>query len=145
MGSNKDIKNAITCFLILGLVVTQVPHVEGKTCCQGSWGRTCYEGCLVLAIAALKTTATAGCAKTCGCIIISENSSCPSDYPALFMRNHSDPDSIPNAIQLCNSGCMSSVCDNMNNVHRGEVDAELCGGACASFCNQISVSESVAA
>ncbi|KAM0855499.1 hypothetical protein ACQ4PT_049726 [Festuca glaucescens] len=137
MGSNKGLKSAITCFLILGLVLAQVLHVEGKTwgktCCQGYWGRQCYEACPGA------RSLQPACANLCGCIII-RGDSCPHGYPSL--HNHFDSDT-PNAIQFCNVGCKSSVCDNMNN--ESTLDVELCGSACASFCNKISVSASVAA
>ncbi|KAM0858373.1 hypothetical protein ACQ4PT_047872 [Festuca glaucescens] len=128
----------VTCFLVLGLVLAQVLHVEGKSCCQGPWGRRCYTACCIARVSPYT------CASTCGCKIVDGNS-CPRGYPDL--HDHSDFDT-PNAIEFCNVGCRSSVCDNMINVHHGEeakVDAELCGSACACFCNKIAFGASVAA
>ncbi|XP_047078290.1 probable leaf thionin isoform X1 [Lolium rigidum] len=140
MGSNKDFRSVITCFLILGLVLAQVLHVEGKSCCRSHSGRDCYTTCSLAGASKYK------CASLCHCINVDEDGNCPGGYPHL--HNHSDSDT-PNAIKFCNVGCRLSVCDNMNIVHHhGEeanVDAELCGSVCARFCNKIAVGTSIAA
>uniref|UniRef100_A0ACD5ZFD1 Uncharacterized protein n=1 Tax=Avena sativa TaxID=4498 RepID=A0ACD5ZFD1_AVESA len=137
MGSIKGHKSLIICVLILGLVLEQV-QVEGKSCCKDTTARNCYNVCRI------PGTPRPICATSCRCKIISGNK-CPKDYPKL----HDDPDAgTPNAIEFCNMGCISSICDNMNNAYRGEereIDVELCGNACASFCNQITARASVTA
>uniref|UniRef100_A0ACD6AEK0 Uncharacterized protein n=1 Tax=Avena sativa TaxID=4498 RepID=A0ACD6AEK0_AVESA len=136
MGSIKGVRSLIMCVLILGLVLEQV-QVEGNTCCKDDIARNCYNVCLI------PGTPTFICANVCRCIITREE--CPNDYPKL----QSDPDAgTPNAIEFCNTGCISSICDNMNKAYRGEKkenDKEFCSIACGSFCNKITVSTSVAA
>uniref|UniRef100_A0ACD5YY47 Uncharacterized protein n=1 Tax=Avena sativa TaxID=4498 RepID=A0ACD5YY47_AVESA len=137
MGSIKGLKSVVICVLVLGIVLEQV-QVEGKSCCKDTMARNCYNVCRI------PGTPRPVCATTCRCKIISGNK-CPKDYPKL----HGDPDAgTPNAIEFCNMGCMSSICDNMNNAYNvedKEIDVELCGNACTSFCNQIIARASVAA
>uniref|UniRef100_A0ACD5ZDF2 Uncharacterized protein n=1 Tax=Avena sativa TaxID=4498 RepID=A0ACD5ZDF2_AVESA len=139
MASNKGLKSVIICVLVLGLVLEQV-QVEGKSCCKNNDSRVCYKLCVVI-----PGTSPRKCAAGCDCKIISGNK-CSPDYPEL--HGHSDIDT-PSAVEFCNMGCMSSICDNNTNKashgEEKEIDAELCGSVCASFCNQIAVGASVAA
>uniref|UniRef100_A0ACD5ZEC0 Uncharacterized protein n=1 Tax=Avena sativa TaxID=4498 RepID=A0ACD5ZEC0_AVESA len=138
MGSIKGLKGVIICVLILGVVLEQV-QVEGKICCMISAGQVCYELCRILG-GAPQTV----CTISCGCKDTSGNS-CSGLFPHPYAHSGADK---PNAIEFCSMGCRSSVCDNVNNVYRGEekaIDVGLCGSACNSFCNKIAVRASVAA
>ncbi|KAF8772391.1 hypothetical protein HU200_005794 [Digitaria exilis] len=103
MGS-KGLKSVIMCILILGLILEQV-QVEGKSCCKSTLGRNCYNACRLRGSEIF-------CATLCGCKIIKGNT-CPRDFPKLNLLPNSGDE--PDAVQYCNLGCTSSVCDNLNN------------------------------
>ncbi|XP_047063857.1 thionin BTH7-like [Lolium rigidum] len=116
MASNTDLRSVIICVLLLGLVLEQV-QVEGigKICCKSSRSRMCYRMCRY------DRDLPPRCASRCDCKIISGDS-CPGDFPALHRH--------------------------FEYVYNGEEKKnglELCGAACASFCDKIVVSASVAA
>jgi hypothetical protein len=135
MGS-KGLKSVIMCVLILGIIL----QVEGKSCCKSTPARNCYNICRRLGIHQLV------CAKTCGCKIIN-GTRCPPGFLKLnLLPNSGEPD----AIEYCNLGCVSSMCDTMNNAPEfvGEemkIDMERCSDACDRFCNGDSRIASVAA
>ncbi|CAL5016853.1 unnamed protein product [Urochloa decumbens] len=103
MGS-KGLMSAIMCVLILGLILEQV-QVEGKSCCKSTTARNCYNICRLKGSPPL-------CAAVCDCIIIKKDKKCPKDYPKLDLRPNDSGE--PDAIEYCNLGCTSSVCDYMN-------------------------------
>ncbi|XP_039775509.1 thionin BTH7-like [Panicum virgatum] len=130
---NKGLKSVIMCVLILGIIY----EVEGKSCCMSTLARNCYKICRL-------NFAPAICAITCDCIII-KGKICPRGYPKLNLLPNS---SEPNATEYCNLGCVSSVCDTMNNDFPGKemkIDMESCSDACDRFCNGDSRIASVAA
>ncbi|CAL5016852.1 unnamed protein product [Urochloa decumbens] len=129
MGS-KGLMSAIMCVLILGLILEQV-QVEGKSCCKSTTARNCYNICRLKGSPPL-------CAAVCDCIIIKKDKKCPKDYPKLDLRPNDSGE--PDAIEYCNLGCTSSVCDYMNTASGlvGEVmkiDMESCSDACKRFCS----------
>ncbi|CAL5016854.1 unnamed protein product [Urochloa decumbens] len=127
MGS-KGLMSAIMCVLILGLILEQV-QVEGKSCCKSTTARNCYNICRLKGSPPL-------CAAVCDCIIIKKDKKCPKDYPKLDLRPNDSGE--PDAIEYCNLGCTSSVCDYMNTGLVGEVmkiDMESCSDACKRFCS----------
>ncbi|XP_044955116.1 leaf-specific thionin DB4-like [Hordeum vulgare subsp. vulgare] len=137
MAPSKSIKSVVICVLILGLVLEQV-QVEGKSCCKTTFARNCYNTCRFAG------GSRPVCAGACGCKIIS-GSKCPSDYPKLNLLPESGE---PDVTQYCTIGCRNSVCDNVDNVFRGQkmkFDMGLCSNACARFCNDGAVIQSVEA
>ncbi|CAL5067937.1 unnamed protein product [Urochloa decumbens] len=127
MGS-KGLMSAIMCVLILGLILEQV-QVEGKSCCKSDTARNCYNICRLKGSPEL-------CAAVCDCKIIKKGKKCPSDFPKLDLRPNDSGE--PDAIEYCNLGCTSSLCDYMNNGLVGEVmkiDMESCSDACNRFCS----------
>uniref|UniRef100_A0A8I6XX08 Acidic protein n=1 Tax=Hordeum vulgare subsp. vulgare TaxID=112509 RepID=A0A8I6XX08_HORVV len=120
MAPSKSIKSVVICVLILGLVLEQV-QVEGKSCCKDTLARNCYNTCRFAG------GSRPVCAGACRCKIISGE---------------------PDVTQYCTIGCRNSVCDNMDNVFRGQemkFDMGLCSNACARFCNDGAVIQSVEA
>ncbi|KAI4968017.1 hypothetical protein ZWY2020_006635 [Hordeum vulgare] len=137
MAISKSIKSVVICVLILGLVLEHV-QVEGKSCCKNTTGRNCYNACRFAG------GSRPVCATACGCKIVS-GPTCPSDYPKLNLLPESGE---PNATEYCTIGCMTSVCDNMDNVFRGQemkFNMGLCSNACVRFCNDGAVIQSVEA
>ncbi|KAI4964415.1 hypothetical protein ZWY2020_005838 [Hordeum vulgare] len=113
-------------------------QVEGKSCCKNTTGRNCYNACRFAG------GSRPVCATACGCKIIS-GPTCPRDYPKLNLLPESGE---PNATEYCTIGCRTSVCDNMDNVSGGQemkFDMGLCSNACARFCNDGEVIQSVEA
>lgn len=132
MGS-KAIKSIIICVLILGIFL----EVEGKSCCKTTLARNCYNVCR-----RIRRLPRLVCAKLCRCKIINGNT-CPSDFPKLnFIPNSGKVEAYyfhlpyvlfftnmnlftyklinclagePDAIEYCNLGCVSSMCDIMDN------------------------------
>ncbi|RLM66626.1 hypothetical protein C2845_PM16G08330 [Panicum miliaceum] len=135
MGS-KGLKSVIICVLILAGIILEV---EGKSCCKSTLARNCYNVCRLRG-------ARSVCATTCGCKII-KGTKCPPGYPKLnLVPNSGEPD----AIEYCNLGCVSSMCNTMNNAPEfvGEeikIDMERCSDACDRFCNGDARIASVAA
>ncbi|KAG2566370.1 thionin BTH7-like [Panicum virgatum] len=134
MGS-KGLKSVIMCVLILGIIL----EVEGKSCCMSTLARTCYKLCRLNFQPPI-------CAITCDCIIIKHHK-CPRAYPYLNLLPNS---SAPNATEYCKLGCVSSVCDTMNNApdvagKETKINMESCRDACDRFCNGDARFASVAA
>uniref|UniRef100_A0ACD5Y2Y7 Uncharacterized protein n=1 Tax=Avena sativa TaxID=4498 RepID=A0ACD5Y2Y7_AVESA len=128
MTTSKGIKSVVVCFLLLGLVLEQV-QIEGKCCCKSTMARTCYNVCR------LDGGTRQACADPCGCKLLAV-STCPSGYPNLHLPAESDE---ADATEYCTIGCMTSVCDNMNNVIRDQevkIDMQLCNNACVRLCNK---------
>ncbi|PAN38268.1 hypothetical protein PAHAL_7G159400 [Panicum hallii] len=126
MGS-KGLKSVIMCLLILGIIL----QVEGKSCCKSTLARNCYNICRRLRFP------RPVCAKTCGCKFIN-GTICPPSFPKLnLLPNSGEPD----AIEYCNLGCVSSMCDTMNEAlefvgeEEMKIDMERCSDACDRFCN----------
>ncbi|PAN38264.1 hypothetical protein PAHAL_7G158800 [Panicum hallii] len=130
---NKGLKSVIMCVLILGIIL----QVEGKTCCKNTLARSCYIVCRLRFPSSV-------CALTCRCKII-KGTKCPPGYPKLnLLPNSGEPD----ATEYCNLGCVSSMCNTMNNEFVGEeikIDMERCSDACDRFCNGDAGIASVAA
>ncbi|XP_044952296.1 thionin BTH7-like [Hordeum vulgare subsp. vulgare] len=119
-------------------LVLEHVQVEGKSCCKNTTGRNCYNVCR------FGGGSRPVCASACGCKIIS-GPTCPRDYPKVNLLHES---AEPNATEYCTIGCMTSVCDNMENVFRGQemkFDMGLCNNACVGFCNDGAVIQSVEA
>uniref|UniRef100_A0ACD6APU6 Uncharacterized protein n=1 Tax=Avena sativa TaxID=4498 RepID=A0ACD6APU6_AVESA len=103
MATTKGLKCVVLCVLILGLVLGQV-QVEGKSCCPSTSARNCYNVCR------LTGTSRPRCASLCGCKIV--DGTCPDGYSKLqFLLESGEPD----VTEYCTIGCMTSVCDNMDN------------------------------
>ncbi|RLM75599.1 thionin [Panicum miliaceum] len=135
MGS-KGLKSVIMCVLILGIIL----EVEGKSCCKSTLARNCYNACRLRFPRPV-------CATTCGCKIIKGNK-CPPGYPKLNLLPNSAGE--PDAIEYCNLGCVSSMCDTMNNApefvsEEMKIDMEQCSDTCDRFCNGNARIASVAA
>ena len=129
MGS-KGLKSVIMCVLILGIIF----EVEGKSCCKSTLGRNCYNACRL-------RFSQRVCATTCRCKII-KGTKCPPGFPKLDLLPNSGKEEThyfhlpcllflmkknlftyqliyclagePVAIEYCNLGCVSSMCDTMN-------------------------------
>uniref|UniRef100_A0ACD5WT10 Uncharacterized protein n=2 Tax=Avena sativa TaxID=4498 RepID=A0ACD5WT10_AVESA len=137
MATSKGIKSAVICFLMLGLVLEQV-QVEGKSCCKSTTARNCYNVCR------LAGAPRPVCAGPCGCKLL-DVTTCPSDWPKQhLLSEYGEAD----AAEYCTIGCMTSVCDNIGNVVRGQemnIDMQVCNNACVRFCNKGAVNPSVGA
>ncbi|KAG2566369.1 hypothetical protein PVAP13_7NG195917 [Panicum virgatum] len=123
MGS-KGLQSVIICVLILGIIL----EVEGKSCCKSTFARNCYNICR-------RRFPRPVCAIACGCKIIKHHK-CPRGYPYLnLLPNSGEPD----ANTYCNLGCVSSMCDSMNNTpefidEEMKIDMERCSDSCDRFC-----------
>uniref|UniRef100_A0ACD5WXE7 Uncharacterized protein n=1 Tax=Avena sativa TaxID=4498 RepID=A0ACD5WXE7_AVESA len=127
MATTKGLKCVVLCVLILGLVLGQV-QVEGKSCCPSTSARNCYNVCR------LTGTSRPRCASLCGCKIV--DGTCPDGYSKLHLLLESGE---PDVTEYCTIGCMTSVCDNMDNVIHGQemkIDMLLCNKECVRFCNK---------
>ncbi|KAG2572283.1 beta-hordothionin-like isoform X1 [Panicum virgatum] len=134
MGS-KGLKSVIMCVLILGIIF----EVEGKSCCKSTLARNCYNACRL-------RFSQRVCATTCRCKII-KGTKCPPGFPKLdLLPNSGEPD----AIEYCNLGCVSSMCDTMNNApefmdEEMKITMERCSDACDRLCSGDARIASVAA
>uniref|UniRef100_A0ACD5Y9D8 Uncharacterized protein n=1 Tax=Avena sativa TaxID=4498 RepID=A0ACD5Y9D8_AVESA len=128
MAANKGIKSVVICVLVLSLVLEKVQVEAMKSCCKSTKARNCYNVCRFAG------GSRPVCA-ICGCKII-DGSTCPSGYSKLHLFPESGE---PDVTEYCTVGCMTSVCDHMDNVFPGKemkIDMELCSNACVRLCNK---------